>query len=267
MQQPENTFFVKTLLYLLPACLLQTAPKATFVPSTTNAYPLSKSFFRIGDQLITLEKHGTVDTKNYVLVSLHCNEITAISTAYSFAREKGAAFYRLRHQNRLQVTADLHDETVSFDPNRIFTTWGRRVHLKNNKCLNKYAIQRVEQFARFLLAEMPWHRVIVSVNNTASRVRVTDYTHGDLEKQVKKIHINRELDALDYFLTADEEIYESLVVQNFNVVLLNRNKVKDNGSLSVYCAKDNQRFVNIETKADHVAEQERMLEAVDAILQ
>jgi hypothetical protein len=266
LQLSFKSWIVRTLLYLTVCTSLHTAPKTPTPVFNANPITVSKSFFRFGDQLITLEKYGSEEARSYVLVSLHGNELSSFNTALAFAGAQHAPLYRLKHKDTRLVVADLHDHTVQFDPAQIFTTWGRRVHLKKNNSLNRYAIEQVELLSHFLLNEMPLNKTIVSLNNSEGRYSINDFVKGKLEKEAKDVYVAAGMDPFDYFSTADEAIFEKLKAKDLNVVLLQKGKVKDNGSLSVYCLRSNSTFVNIETKAEHTGEEVRMLEALDAVL-
>lgn len=270
---------MKFLLYLLPVCaIMQAAPKANLFELRTNSSShqdqhfspdyLSKSFFRFGDQLITLEKYDQGAERSYLLVSLHSNETQAIQNTMSFARSHNAVFYKLGNQNRRNVEANLLDKKISFDPYRIFTGMGRKINLKLNRCFDRATSNRVQQFAHFLTGEMDPYKTLVSVHNTDEHpISFTDYKKGGkMEKQAGEVHQNDLLDVKDFFLTNEESIYHQLKARNFNVVLQPRGKMKDDGSLGLYCSKSNKPYVAIETKADHKKEQQEMLTAIDQIL-
>src|SRR5689334_15173342 len=105
-------------MYLLPVCLFVHAGTTDLSSSEIAAGHLpAKRFFRIGDQLLTMERYAQGASRSYVLVSLHSNETPAIRTALSFALDKGAVFYRLDNGNKRNVEADLLDRKVCFDPN------------------------------------------------------------------------------------------------------------------------------------------------------
>ena len=254
---------MNTLLYLLPVCaMLYTAPKATPEPHTIY---LNKSFFRFGDQLITLEKYKQGGETSYVLVSLHSNEAPAIRAAMEFAHTHSAVFLRLLNQEQRMVEADFFDQKVRFDPNQVFTTWGRRIELRENDCFNKLTNLRVQQFARFILGEIRPGKTIVSVHNTETANSINVY-NGAFEKEAKEVYINPEKDAADYFITGEENYFNSLKAQGYNVVLLHRSRMKDDGSLAVYCSKSNQPYVIVNALGSHTEEQVRMIEAVDRML-
>jgi hypothetical protein len=256
---------VNTLLYLLPVCaLLYTAPKATTEPQHTN---LNKSFFRIGDQLITLEKYSQGEAPGYVLVSLHSDEMDAIGTTMDFVRQHNSVFLRLVNGHRRLVEADFYDHKVVFDPNQVFTTWGRRIELRENECFDKLTNLRVLQFSRFVTGEIRRDKTIVSIHNTEENSSIRQYLPGGhLEKLAKEVYMNPAKDPSDFMVTGEEYIYNGLKAQGFNVVFLHRSRMEDNGSLEVYCSKANQPYVIMEVKRGHGEEQLRMMEVVDGML-
>jgi hypothetical protein len=251
----------------LPVCFaLHTAPKAT-APETNTTLNLSRSFFRIGDQLMTLERYEGGYERPYVLVSLHSNEMAAIHTAMAFASTTGATFYRLQNRDKRHVEADLLDRKVRFDPGKVFTANGRKIMLKKNDCWDKDINDRVQEFAHFLTGQVVTRKTVVAVHNNDDHRKVHDYAPGGtLEKSAKELYINPSMDPDDFLLTTDEEIYGDIKARGFNVVLQNNARVDDDGSLAVYCARAKRKFVKIETKSEHVAMQEEMLVALDRVL-
>jgi hypothetical protein len=227
---------------------------------------LSKTFFRFGDQLITLEKYGREDERPYVLVGLHGDEAAANYSAFLFARSHGAAFFRLQNDKK-NVEADLLDRKVRFDPGNIFTSLGRQVNLRLNKCWSKFTNQRVQELASFLVGQVVRDKTVIAVHNDHNE-SVGDYQEGGrLAKQVKEVYVQPSSDAHDFFLTTDENIFNKLKDRDFNIILQKKGKMKDDGSLGVYCAKAGKSFVSVETLSAHSGMQQKMLSAIDAVLQ
>jgi len=102
------------------------------------------------------------------------------------------------------------------------------------------------------------------VHNTESSNSIQLY-RGELQKEAKEVYINPAKDAADYFITGEEHYFNSLKAQGYNVVLLHRSRMKDDGSLAVYCSKANQPYVIVNARGSHTEEQVRMLEAVDGM--
>src|SRR6476661_8685842 len=111
----------------MPLCyIMHLAPKATSYASLYAYKTPEKTFFRIGDQLITLEKYGNGSSRQYAIVALHGNETSAIEGAQAFAQAHGANFFRIGNQETQKVEGVLMDRKICFDPNNIFTVNGRK---------------------------------------------------------------------------------------------------------------------------------------------
>ena len=225
-------------------------------------------FFKLGDKLLSLAKHGDEKEAPYVLISLHSNETTAIDAARIFIEKEGGLFLELLNYDQRLIEFNEAGEKFVFDPNRIFTSVGRIANLKLNKSYNKSVEQQVGQFARFVLAEIPADKTVIAVhNNTEGNYTINDYKKGNKhDKDAELVYQNPLLDEDDFFLTTDMSLFKSLKDKNFNVVLQHKTNAKDDGSLSIYCARSNRSYVNIETEHGHLNEQQKMLSALNEIL-
>jgi hypothetical protein len=236
------------------------------IPNSPRAVSHSKSFFRFGDQLITLEKQGDNETGAYMLVSLHSNEVDAIKTTMQFAQDKRVDFLRLMNRDKKNVEAIFLDKQISFDPNSIFTKWGRRACLLSNKYLDKITNMKIRQFAQFMLNEMPEAETIVTIH-TESTYTINHYIgRGSGAGSVKRIFKTSDMRPSSYFLTTSTEIFDALEKKNCNVVLLHKKKAKDDGSLSIYCVHTGRPYVSVETGAADPRAQELMLETIHEVL-
>jgi len=225
-------------------------------------------FFKFGDNLISIARHGEEKESAFVLISLHSNETTAIDGARIFIKNEGGLFLELLNYDQRLIEFNEGERKFSFDPNRIFTPAGRIANLKLNKSYVKMVEHQVQQFAKFILNEIPGNKTIIAVhNNTEGKYTINEYKKGNkLEKDAKLIYQNNELDEDDFFLTTDPSLFKKLQSKKFNVVLQHNSKAKDDGSLSVYCAKNNRPYVNIETEHGHLEEQQKMLSVLNEII-
>ena len=240
----RKPLMVKTFLYLLPFCLLtQNLPQFNLASPEPASLKVNKSFFRIGDQLMTLEKYGDHKIHNYVIVSLHHDD-HILESALSMVQSYQSGFIRLLNKQGRNVEADLFNKKLVFDPNNIFTSWGRREHLKANHCWSKASDEYVQQLARFVLNEIPIDKTVVMFLD--EKTNLADYTEGGKkEKQVKNIFQSSAMEATSFFLTTDELIFEKLKSANANAVLQNPKKMEDDGSLPVYCSKANRNYLTV----------------------
>ena len=256
---------MKTLFLLLPFCYqLQMAPSQPHYFS--NPSSTGKSFFRLGDQLIVLEKMAPNASRSYVLVSLHSNESAVIRTTMDFARSHDVFFLRLLNQEQQKISVNLLDTKLSIDPNTIFTTEGLKNNLKLYGGWNRDMAMQLQKFARVLVGEMR-REVIVSVHAKDREQVISDFTEGGrYHRQAKDAYQNSQQDGQDFFITTEPELYKKLKEKNYNVVLQNRSWVHDDGSLAVYCDKEKKAYIQIETRPGHDAELQAMLAVVDTIL-
>jgi hypothetical protein len=253
---------------LLGYSLLVAAQEDQFQFTSTSEPFTERNFFRLGNRVLTLARHGYEDNKPFVLVSLHNNEHTAIQTGLNYVQQNGGVFYELVNNQDRYVAFELMNQRYLFDPNRIFTYKGREENLKMFKSWDKRTHDQVLQFAQFILNEIPFRKTIVALhNNTDAAYDINAYKEGgEYERETRAVHTNPDMDKDDFFLTSDEGVYEKLKERNYNVVLQHNQKVKDDGSLSVYCAKVNRKYINIETEFGHTGVQEEMLDVLEKVL-
>lgn len=234
----------------------------------SHAHSKKNCFFKLGGKLLSVARHGDEKEAPFVLISLHSNETTAIDAARIFIEKEGGLFLELLNYDQRLIEFNEAGKKFVFDPNRIFTPAGRIANLKLNKSYNRIVAQQVQKFARFILAEIPGNKTIIAVhNNTEGNYTINDYKKGNiLENDAELIYQNPALDEDDFFLTTDLSLFKSLKANEFNVVLQHKSKAKDDGSLSIYCARSNRPYVNIETEHEHLDEQQKMLTALQDIL-
>ena len=109
--------------------------------------------------------------------------------------------------------------------------------------------------------------IIALHNNTPDHFSVTEYAPGNKRSgDSRKVFINAEQDADDFFLPTDRYLYENLAVKGFNTILQDNKNCTEDGSLSVYCGKKNIRYVNCETEHGKTLQYYEMIEALMAVL-
>ncbi len=237
--------------------------------TASHKHAVQNCFFKLGDKLLSIARHGDQQEAPFVLISLHSNETTAIEAAKNFIANGGGLFLELLNYNQRLIQFTESKRKFVFDPNRIFTPAGRIANLKKNRSYNKMVESEVQQFARFVLAEIPSNKTIIAVhNNDEGNYTIRDYKKGNrLAKHAELIFHNPELDEDDFFLTTDVTIFKNLSTKKFNVVLQHKRRANDDGSLSIYCERNSNPYVNVETEHGHLDEQQEMLTALKDILQ
>ncbi len=226
----------------------------------------TKTFFRLGDQLLTLEKIGNDSEHSYLFVSLHDNEADAIKTTMQVAQKNRVDFVRLVNEDKKNIEAIFLDRKISFDPNSIFTQMGRRSCLLTNKYLDKITNMKIQQFAQFILNEVEGQQTIVTVHAENGHSIMQYKKGGSMSKSAKRVFKSSLTNNSNFFLTASEDIFEKLRDRNCNVVLLHKKNIRDDGSLAVYCVKTGRSYVSIETPASDTTAQAGMLDMVTEVL-
>lgn len=219
--------------------------------------------FYFGDSIIIISK--TTHQKNlpYQLVQLHHNETTADEVAKQFSEEFGIDYLQiLNNEERLiDFTADA--KVYRFDPNRIFSKEGITATLEKHSQYSEDILRLVDSFSKIVLSHFDSTKTIVAMhNNTDGGFTLADYIHNE----TGLVYNNPAYDPDDFFITTDSTIYESLKEKNFNVVWEWGDKLKDDGSLSMYCSRNKIAYVNIEAEHWHNKEQAAMLQALMEIL-
>jgi hypothetical protein len=116
---------------------------------------------------------------------------------------------------------------------------------------SNHAINGVEKLGQRIIQLIPGQVtcVIALHNNTEDYFSAIEYTPGGVRAaDARKVFINNEQDADDFFLTTDHSLYEKLADEGFNTILQDNSRCKEDGSLSVYCGKKVIRYVNCETE-------------------
>ena len=207
-----------------------------------------------------------------VSINLHQNEQTSVEAATLVVSERGGEFWKLATEDpeRL-VHFEMESGTYAFDPNRIFTPQGcLKTLIDENSCYDDQAYLELLSFGQNLLeAFMPKdNRVVIGMhNNKGEDYSIESYQEDVfLQSDCSLIQINPEISPHDFFFTTDPEIFNLLAQLDLNVVLQDNQRVTDDGSLSVYCAKVQVPYVNIEAKKDHLIQQVAMMNLLYNIL-
>lgn len=223
--------------------------------------------YKIGKTKVATILFSFEGADSLCLLQLHDNEMTAKSVALSELKTSGGGLLSISNKGNRLIKFTYRKKTFQFDPNRIFTAKGRRETLEKNGQYTLAAEGLLEGFAAHLLQLINAPVIISMHNNSNDAYSITSYLSGAaLGSDAEQLHINKERDGDDFFLTTDEKIYLRLKEKNFNVVLQNNIGATDDGSLSIYCGKNNKAYVNIEAQHGHDKEQAEMLELLKSIL-
>lgn len=213
----------------------------------------------------TLTINETVYSTSHPLqfIQLHHNELTADEVTRTISEEMGINYLQITNGEKRLVEFKLNGRNHLFDPNRIFSTEGIVRSLKLHSDFSEEAFVGIRSLRDSLLNLLDKKKTIVAVhNNTDGEFTLADY----LKNKTGQVHQNTLHDADDFFITTDSLLFTKLKAKDFNVVLEWSNRLQDDGSLSIYCSRNNIAYVNVEAEHGHKKEQEVMLRTLIEIL-
>lgn len=202
-----------------------------------------------------------------VALNVHDDENTSVEAALSLSRtgcDLGVRLVEIQHSGARNLTVhDGQGDSVTVDPNRMFTDRGARVSMERLGRFDPAAFRAVRAFADTLLARagLDTARVVVTLhNNTDANYSIRSYLRGGSDAaEAADVHLDPTLDPDDFFFVTDRPAFDALAARGFNVVLQDNARATDDGSLSVLAARRGQRYVNVEAQHGHVETQAQML--------
>ena len=196
-------------------------------------------------------------------LSVHENEQTGIKAATDFIDQNGGSFLHLVHGVERNIQFSFRDTNYVFDPNRIFSKDGRRKTLDTLGLFSASADSIVAAFSEHILEMMPNPILVIAIhNNTNENFSIKSYKKGQIYAgDAARIYINKKLDADDFILTTDLDVFKFMQQKRLNVILQDNAHCTDDGSLSVYFGKKGIAYINIEAEHGHAVQQTVSLEA------
>lgn len=259
----QNTFAQRMLKsFIIFLLLLKSAP------SHAQDSTLKKYF--LGSDSLTFQTtcFNNCDS-NVVFIQLHEDENTGIQSAKQYFIENSGYVFQLKHSGQRLVNFTLDDQQCTVDPNRIFTTAGLRDNMTKLKMYRPAAASVVQNLANQILQSfVDSKKLVVALhNNTDNKFSIASYKKGMPEAaNAAKVFINAAMDPDDFILTTDTSIFRKIKDKNINVVLQS-NRAKDDGSLSIYAHRKKIPYINIEAQHGHIEEQKQMLIAIKDIIE
>ncbi|MEO5946741.1 MAG: hypothetical protein ABIP79_07980 [Chitinophagaceae bacterium] len=237
--------------------------KALFVPAEKTV------FHKIGERTIAVKIFQYGDVKNFVCINLHSNETSSFTAAKSVLEETGGTLIKIENNGQRVIKFRLNGVIFGFDPNRIFSRIGIEQTLRENRKLTREAMDEVEKFAKQLLQLFPDSTkcIIALHNNTEEAFSVRNYLPDGIRKNdAKAVYKDSTQDVDDIAFTTDSLLYQRMADFGFNSIWQDNEKVKRDGSLSVYCGEKGKRYINIETQHGKVEQYIIMLEKLLLVL-
>lgn len=272
--------FYMFILFLLSCSLTMTAQDIT---QKVIQIPL-------GDQYVALKIYSKPG-KNLVYAHVHENEVAALEAGLAMVQKYGGKLITLSHskdgsKNR-NVTFTHNKSTYRFDPNRIYTQnlsilASSISVVKGKGKVDHTIIDMVNNLATHIWSELKHESVIVAIHNNKNtpaefKIKWLFWKHvepesfsiksyikshddsSDSNQSCSDIYINPKINNSEFFIVTQKDDFDMLLSKKYTVVLQNANPV-DDGSMSVFAATQNKRYINAEAKMGRVSEQIGMLE-------
>jgi hypothetical protein len=222
-------------------------------------------FYKLAENIIPIKIQQYGERTDIVFINLHDDEVTSVDAAKRVLEEYGGLLIEVENHAQRNIRFKLDRYFFNVDPNRIFSEEGIRKSLEQLGKVSNKAIDEVEKLGQRIIQLIPEEAkcVIALHNNTPDLFSVTEYTAGNKRSvDSKKVYVNAEQDADDFFLTTDNNLYEKLADKGFNTILQDNKRCTEDGSLSVYCGKKNIRYVNCETEHGKTEQYYEMMKAL-----
>lgn len=216
--------------------------------------------YKLGETTIDLSITG--QSGNSIYIHLHEDERTALSAAKKFLAHHSGRLISISHHGGRNVKFTLHGRRYQFDPNRIFTSNGiRRTLSAHSANVSSDAVAVVTKFAN-RIKEMLGNQQIISLHNNANESIRSYLASGKYSRDVARVAYFPNQNPHNFFLVTEVGKFDALKNKGYNVVLQNNQHVRDDGSLSVYAAKHDIPYINVEAAHGALAAQMKMLGAI-----
>ncbi len=197
------------------------------------------------------------DSTELVYVNLHDDENTSLKAGLQVF-EKGKIL-ELRHTGKRLLGFWAKGCYYEVDPNRIFTNQGIRLSLQQYSRFDSTGFKAIAQFRDSLLAQIKPNFMIVALHNNRKGYSIRLYQKGGIYSQdAALVSINPKLSPQNFFLVTHFQHFVLLRFLKQNVVLQS-NKVRDDGSLSVWAQKNDLAYINVEAEEGQFEQQKAML--------
>ena len=221
-----------------------------------------------GETAVRLVVHAFPGETAVNMLNVHDDEGTSVEAALDVARERGGRVVEIVHTGERNLTFAVGGRRYTADPNRMFTDAGRRRTLRPQP--DPAALDALRAFADTVLAvyaRAPTAVVVTLHNNTPDGYSARSYEPGaEYAGDAAAVVVRTGSDPDDFFFVTDRALYDALVGRGFNAVLQDNAAATDDGSLSVWAAREGVPYVNVEAERGHRAEQVRMVRALVGVL-
>lgn len=231
--------------------------------------------YKIGDTTVHLIEYFSKRKSKILYLNVHSDETTSIETILEFQEKNKLHFTHIQHKQERKVSFEWKNKSYQFDPNRIYTENGIKNTIIPQEDVNQEIIDLVNGFASFILNNIRDYEILVTLhNNFDPNYNIDSYLPGgDEAENTKEVYKNESLNpnenifsTYEFVYTTEKKYFDHLKNQKLNVILQDNEKPVDDGSLSVYCGKNNIPYMNIEAKIGAYQQQLKMIEMVHKML-
>lgn len=222
----------------------------------------ARTSFKLGDTTVHAQvfQRGTTSP---TMINVHDDENTSVLAGKIVVKESGGRLIELAHGGQRLVKFTLDGQTYCFDPNRIFSDEGIRVTLSRHSVYSEAAHRLVKDFAAKFIEQFALDRepVIMALHNTDGHgLTIHSYrADGAKSSASSKFHVGARRSPGDFFYVTDQRCFDYLQARDFNVTLQDDAHVPDDGSASVYFARQGIPYLNIEADVNRLDEQTQMV--------
>lgn len=230
---------------------------------------------------------------NIAYAHIHENETASLEAGITSIKNYGGKLVTLVHsfdgsKNR-NVTFMYNTTQYQFDPNRIYTDNDSVLYnnikvVKGTNLVDTEVFKIVKNLANQIWNEVASAPTIVALHNNKNtpaeytnflfwkKVEPESYSivsyimrsdhASDSNHSCSDIYINASINNSEFFIVTEKRDFDLLASKRSSVVLQNATPV-DDGSMSVFAAFKNKRYLNAEAKHGRVAEQTQMLKLIN----
>lgn len=218
--------------------------------------------YKLSGEKIKFRLYNPESPTGLTFINLHDNENSCVQATLKLIRQSKDKFIEIKFKGKrwLNGINPQSGKKFIFDPNRIFTDFGCFQTLKMYFAYNSYNKMELLKLSSFITDSLLKNTnfVIAVHNNTA--LHIEKYIPDSIfQDNAAEIFVNPEHNAHNFFYVLEKEHFENMMNLGYNVLIQNPTEVKDDGSLSVYCAQKNIPYVNVEAKEGESEFQYKML--------
>jgi hypothetical protein len=221
--------------------------------------------YKLADNIVPIKIQQYGNRNDIVFINLHDDEATSVEATKKILEEQGGLLIEVENNTQRNIRFRLGNYNYRVDPNRIFSKEGIAKSLKELGRTSPGAEAEVEKFGQRIIQLIPPDaRLVIALhNNSPELFSAKEYAPGQKRSiETRKIYLNPDEDADDFFLTTDNSLYEKLSEKGFNTILQDNKNCTEDGSLSVYCGKNRINYVNCETEHGKFQQYYQMIRAL-----